>query len=79
MMTLGVCDKAIITLYDISRFKQTPSVESDADEEGEYEIEEGGEEEIAEIVGIEEDLPEFENSPDKVEVNQLSQPTPIET
>ena len=26
-----------------------------------------------------EDLPEFENSPDKVEVNQLSQPTPIET
>jgi len=49
--------------------KQANSFDSDADEEGEYEIEEGGEDEIAEIVGIEEDLPEFENSPDKVEVN----------
>jgi hypothetical protein len=78
-MTLGVCDKAIITLYDISRFKTTPSVEeSDQEEEGEFEIEEGEEEEIEEIVGIAEDLPEFENSPDKVEVNQLSQPSPIE-
>jgi hypothetical protein len=64
-----VCDKAIITLYDISRLKQANSFDSDADEEGEFEIEEGGEDEIAEIVGIEEDLPEFENSPDKVEVN----------
>ena len=69
-MALGVCDKAVITLYDISRFKQSPSVDWDGEEEGEDEMEEGEDEEIEEIVGNAEDLPEFENSPDKVEAIQ---------
>lgn len=64
-MQLGISDKAVITLYDISRFKNTPS--ENWEEEGEDEMEEGEDEEIEEIVGNADDLPEFENSPDKEE------------
>lgn len=66
-MTLGVNDKAVITLYDISRFKNSPSVDWDNEEEGEDEMEEGEDEDVEELVANAADLPEFENSPDKVD------------
>ena len=75
-LELGVRDKAIITLHDISRFKNSPDEEWGS-EEGEDEMEEGEDEEIEDVVGNAEDLPEFENSPDKVDDKPISQP--IET
>jgi hypothetical protein len=39
-------------------------------------MEEGEDEEIEEIVGNADDLPEFENSPDKEEPALMSQPIP---
>lgn len=75
-LELGICDKAIITLHDISRFKSGQEEEWGS-EEGEDEMEEGEDEEIEDVVGNAEDLQEFENSPNKVDDKPISQP--IET
>ena len=67
-ISLQIYDKATITLFDMTRYRDMKEEEDDADEGGEDEIEdmeEGEDEDAEELIKQGQDIPEFENSPDK--------------